>query len=135
MEITADEVRAIAAASQAENAGEQIRELLGPERHAVYERSTDSAYQLTLNVTERFDLPPQTAVQVYDMQKAAHAAARQVRGNTDLTPDERTAILAEIQAETERSIGSVLDPDVFKVYRRYTGDWIGSLSAEANSPR
>ncbi len=129
LEATEDEIRAIARAKMNSQGDEAIRQILGPERFAAYQRATDGAYQQTLRIADRFDLPAETAVQVYQMQKEAETQARAIRDDTSRSVEERREILRAIREEAERAIGGVLGPKVFKAYRKFNGGWLTEFSA------
>ena len=73
-------------------------------------------------------MPEESAVQIHQMQRDALALAKNIRNDKSRTDEERQAILQAIQAETERSIGGVLSPTAFAVYREHAGDWMKQLS-------
>jgi len=125
---TEEEFRAIALAKVNSKSDEPIRQLLGPERFAAYQRAQDNDYLQTLRVTDRFKLPEESAVQIYQMRKEAVAQAKKIRNDPFRTAGEQEAILLAIQAETERSIGNVLGPTAFAVYQNHTGDWMKQIA-------
>jgi hypothetical protein len=104
--------------------------LLGAERFAAYQRASDDAYQQTLRITDRFDMPAEVAVQVYLMRKEAEAQARDFRKDATRPAEERQAILKAMQAETEKSISAVLGAQAFKTYQKYGGDWLSQLAQD-----
>jgi uncharacterized protein (DUF4415 family) len=130
-EATEEELRAIARAKMNQKqapvqgqADAEIKELLGAERFAAYQRAADDAYRQTLRITDRFELTPETAVQVYQMQKEAEAQARKIRDDTNRPVEERQAILEIMQDETEKSISAVLGSKVFGAYQKYGDGWL-----------
>ena len=125
---TEEEFRAIALAKMKSKNDEPIRQLLGPEKFAAYQRAQDDDYLQTLRVTDRFKLPEESAVQIHQMQRDVLALAKKIQNDKSRTDEERQAILQAIQAETDRSIGGVLGPTAFAVYREYAGDWMKQLS-------
>jgi hypothetical protein len=134
-EVTEEELRAIARAkmNQKEAPGQepadgQIKELLGAERFAAYQRASDNAYRQTLRITDRFELPPETTVQVYQMQKEAEAQARKIRDDANRPVEERQAILRAMQAETEKSISAALGSKAFGAYQKYGDGWLSRFS-------
>ena len=90
LEVSDEETRAIALAKMKAQGDDAIKQLLGADRFAAYQRATDDAYQQTRRITDRFELPVETAAQVYQMQKDAQAQARAIR-------DDRSRIVAERQ--------------------------------------
>ena len=125
---TEDEFRAIALAEMKSKNAAPVRELLGPEKFAAYQRAQDNDYLQTLRVTDRFKLPEESAVQIHQMQRDALAQAKNIRNDNSRTDEEQQAILQAIQAETEQSIGSVLGPTAFAVYRENAGNWIEQIA-------
>jgi hypothetical protein len=100
-------------------AEEQIRLALGDERFAAYQRASDAIYQQTLRITERFDLPPETAAQVYQLQKVAETEARRVREDTKRSAEKRREILKVLQSEMENSLSEVLGSRAFAAAQKY----------------
>ena len=101
-----------------------IKQLLGPDRFAAYQRATDDVYQQTRRITDRFELPVETAAQVCQMQKDAQAQASAIRNDRSRTLEERKELLQAMQAETEQSLSAALGPRIFKAYQKYNGDWL-----------
>jgi hypothetical protein len=97
---------------------EAIKQALGGDRYADYERAQDWSFQQIHQVAQRVDLGTTEAVKVYEMKQAAEAEVRNLRQNTGLTADQRSAALAGIQAETERSIKQVLGDKGWEQYNR-----------------
>ncbi len=128
---TEAEFRAVARAKMNSSSDEQIQQLLGPEQFAAYQRAEDNDYRQTLRITERFDLPRETALQIYQMQKEAQAQAKKIRDDKSRTDEERQAILRAMQAEAEKSIAASLGPTEFKAYKKYNGTWLERLARDA----
>ena len=87
---------------------EQIRQSLGDERYADYERAQDYQFQQIHSSLKKADLGTGEAIQVYDMQKVAQDAALQLRGNQTLNEAERRERLRQIRNETESAIQQVV---------------------------
>jgi hypothetical protein len=108
---------------------EALKTTLGEARYAEYERSQDYNYQSIYRVTEKNGLPKDSAIKVYDMKKAAEDEARKVRQDKSLTPEQRTAALGGIRAETEKAIQTVMGD---KGYKSYQGQayWLKGISPD-----
>ena len=106
----------------------ETQKALGPERFAEYERTQDGDYRTLRQMTERFNLPGETANAVYDMKLAAERQKQLVELNPGLTEPQRTAMLAAIANETGRGIAGLMGDDVYKAYHRNGGQWIDGLS-------
>jgi hypothetical protein len=131
LDVTENELRVIARARTDTNHAGEIEEVLGPERFADYGRAIDNRYHETLRITDRFDLPTDTAREVYRMRVEAEAEVWRVRRDPNRAPEEREAILRAMRAETEKSISAVLGPGVFKTYQEYSGDWLSRFADES----
>ena len=71
-----DPAEALAQREAAEAARKSVLQTtLGPERYAEYERASSGAFQQTRRVTRRLGLADETAVQAWDIERAASAAA------------------------------------------------------------
>ena len=125
---TEEEFRAIALAKLDSRNSDPLRQLLGPEKFAAYQRSQDNDYNQILRITERFDLPEATARQLHEFQKEASAQAKKIRENKSRTLEDRQTILNAIRAETEKSISAALATTEFKAYRKYHGAWLEQLT-------
>ena len=124
MEIRARAQQEAQAALEAE-----IQKHLTPERFAQYERAQDGDYQTLRQMTDRFNLPSETANAVFDMKLVAERQKQLVETNPGLTEAQRTAMLAAIADETGRSIAGMMGDQVYRTYVRNGGQWIGGLSA------
>lgn len=110
----------------------QLREVLGEQRYAEYERAQDYQYQQLHRIVQRAGLTAATANEVHDMRKIAENQANQVRGNQNLTSEQRNAALRAIRQETERTIQQTLGNDAWDQYNRPNNTWwLRNLAPEA----
>jgi hypothetical protein len=107
----------------------QMRELLGPERFAAYERNGDNRFSPIQRVTQRVGLPDQVAVQVFEMRKTAEDRARQVAQNKSLADDARQATLEAIGEQTRRSLSDALGERGLAAYERLDGGWLQQMAS------
>jgi hypothetical protein len=128
---TTREERDKRAAAQKEM-NDQLKAVLGEERYAEYERAQDWNYQSLYRVTERYDLPKEAANKVYDMQKVAQQEAGKIRSDSTLSAEQKKQALADVRAETEKSIQVVLPEKAWDSYRPQAY-WLNSISAEPRS--
>jgi hypothetical protein len=126
-------------ANSAQSPGEQqpspsdeIRKLLGDARFADFERAQDNRYQEAYQFTERLELPPQTAAEVFDARKRAEELAKQVRADNTVDVAERLERLRELQAEAERAVARALGLQAFETYHGRSGQWLAQL--QGNKP-
>lgn len=106
----------------------QIASTLGPDRYAEYARARDGDYQQTLRVTRRLGLADATASQAWEIQRAAAAAAQQLRANAGLDDASRQAALSEVAREADQSLRAALGETSFATYREYAGTWMKDLA-------
>jgi hypothetical protein len=126
-----DPAEALAQREAAEAARKSVLQTtLGPERYAEYERASSGAFQQTRRVTRRLGLADETAVQAWDLERAASAAAGELRANALLDEDRRRSALEEVNAEALRSLRQILGEEGARVYRKYAGGWLGTLAPE-----
>jgi hypothetical protein len=97
---------------------DQIKEALGPDRYAAYERAQDWTYQQMHRAAKSANLGTSEADQIYEMKKLAEDQARLLRIDRNLSPEQRSDALFEIRKETERSIQGVLGEKGWQQYNR-----------------
>ncbi len=111
---------------------EQIKNALGDDRYAEYERAQDFGYQQLTRITKQAELDTSIAINVYDMQKIAQDKANQIRSNQDLQPDQRQAALQAVRAETERSIQQTMGDKGWDLYNRPQNTyWLRGIASDA----
>jgi hypothetical protein len=111
---------------------DQLKGILGDERYAEYERSQDWNFQTLYRLTEKNGLEKEAANKVYDMKKVAEQEAKKIRDDKSLTPEQRTASLKAIRAETEASMGQVLGDKTYKSYEKQAW-WLNSISPKVTA--
>jgi hypothetical protein len=67
-------------------------------------------------------------MKVADMKQQAETAARQIRSNSSLTPDQRNTALKEIRVTTQESLAGVLGDRRAKAYAGNGGWWLRSIA-------
>lgn len=112
----------------------KVKEVLGAERYADYERGQDHTYQGIAKVAQREGLPKEAGIKVFDMKKTAEDEAAKVRSNGTLSTEQRTAALEAIRTETERTMGEVLGSKGMESYKKQTSAyWLRNLSPNDKS--
>jgi hypothetical protein len=118
-----------------EQLNDQIRQSLGDERYADYERAQDYQFQQLHSSMKKADIGTGEAIQVYDMQKVAQDAAVQLRGNQTLNEAERRERLLQIRNETESAIQQVVGTEGWEKYNRPSNtQWIQNISPDQPKP-
>jgi hypothetical protein len=84
-----------------------LKKILGEARYSNYERLNDPAFQGASTVAEQSQLPPETAVKVYEMKKLLEAETRRLREDASLSPaalQEKAAALSDTTREQVRNL-------------------------------
>lgn len=114
-------------------AREQIKTMLGPERGAEYERATNYQYRQTSQLVSRLELPPETAVKLWDMKTDIEKRAREIGRDVDMQT--RLQQLAALKQEADQRIVSLVGARGVQPYQQYGGDWMRMLAPPTPGPR
>jgi hypothetical protein len=106
---------------------DEMKKTLGDQRYAEYARAQDPEYRTLENLTGRYELPKEAAVNVYNMKQQAEQAKQQLETNPNLSSEQRRQALAQIAAETQKGIQQVLGP-AYKTYQNKSGNWVNDLA-------
>jgi hypothetical protein len=123
---TAMTLRARAEQDAARALEEELKRTLGPQRYAEYQRAQDGDYRALLQITERYQLAPEVANNVYAMKAAAERQKLQVESSPNLTDVQRAQALAKLAQETERGVASALGTH-YRDYQTGPGQWLNNL--------
>ena len=114
---------------------EQIKTAIGPERFTEYQRATDYNYRQTTQLVARLNLPPETANNLYTIQKEFEGRRSDMyRANSARGPDaaaafekmtaQGTALQQEAIARVIPVLGNAKNVDA---YKQYGGSWITNM--------
>jgi len=108
---------------------QQIASALGPDRYAEYQRATDYNYRQTSQLVARLALPPETANQLYVVQKEIEGRRGNIYSNSALTPDDRTQQLKALQQDGLARVTPLLggSAPAVEAYKQYGGSWLANL--------
>jgi hypothetical protein len=106
---------------------EQLRSALGEERYAEYQRSKDPGYQCLLKVADRYGLPTDAAVQVFDLKQSTEAQCAEVVADPQYTSEQKQAWLRSVHDQVGATLVGILGDKGFGVYHDYAGSWIDKL--------
>lgn len=111
------------------NLAEQIKAVLGPERAEEYARKTDYNYVRTSQLVARLELPPETADQLFALQKEyQERRMEQARSGTVRNREQYMEDLAAMQKEAAERVNALLrSPSAAEAYKQYGGQWLESL--------
>jgi hypothetical protein len=107
----------------------QVKAQLGDARFAEYERAQDWSYKELERLTEKLELPKESAAAVYDMKKVAEDQVKEIRSDKSLTPEQRTQALQAVREATEKAVATSLGGEKnFNRYKLRGGWWISNLA-------
>lgn len=110
-----------------------VKAALGPERGADYERASDNNFQQINRVVERLDLPKESAVQVWNIQKEIEQRTNAIRMDRSLAPAARTEQIAALAQEANTKVTAAIGERGYQVYKQNGGYWIQSLEQQATA--
>ena len=103
---------------------DQLRTALGGVRFAEFQRAQDPDFQQFHRVTERYQLPNEAAVKLYDLKRNALESRLKLETNTQLIGEQRYAAIEAIAAEVQRSVKEVLGDKGYKYLLTRGGEWM-----------
>lgn len=106
-----------------------LKELLGPERYAAYQRARDDRYKWFYRVAERLELPASSAIEAFEIRRTAEQAMQRLQSDKSIRPEDRNFALQSLGAETQASLTAKLGAPGFAAYQRVDGAWLQKLAA------
>jgi hypothetical protein len=113
---TADEARMM----------QEFKGNLAGDRAGQLERSQDPEYRSLTLLSQRYDLPADTADTLLSMRLAVEDAKRKLLSNKDIAPDRLATALQAMQEETEKVVRETLGDKAFEQYSP-SAPWIKSV--------
>ncbi|HTJ78792.1 MAG TPA: hypothetical protein VL357_07320 [Rariglobus sp.] len=107
---------------------DQIKASLGEARYAEYQRAQDGNFQQLANLTDRLELPKETAVAVYDFSKDIQKRAQQIRSDKNLQGDAKNQALAALADEANTKVVASLGQRGFDAYKQNGGWWLQNIA-------
>ena len=114
---------------------EDIKTALGPDRATDYQRATDYSYRQTSQLVARLELPPETANQIYSMQKDMQQRAQTLQRDSSLSRDDRSAQLGVLAMEAQTKLTTSLGQRGYDAYKQNNmGQWLQMLQPRPAIP-
>jgi hypothetical protein len=101
----------------------QVKEALGEERFADYERGRDEDFHLLNSAVSRYGLDRSKAGEVYEMSRTLEQVRASVLSNPGFTPDQKRDALNAIERETQAAMKEALGDNAYHYFRRHSG-WL-----------
>lgn len=112
-----------------------LQNKMSPERYAELEEATDPKYQMTNRLVARLDLPASTAVAVVAIQQDTQQRLAELRRDTSLSADQRSAQVAVLAQDVTGKLTNALTPTGFEAYKQYGGGWLQNLKPPVKAPK
>jgi hypothetical protein len=108
---------------------DQIAGALGPARYADYQRATDYNYRRTTQLVARLNLPPETANNLYTVQKEFEQRRNDLyrSGGSASAPTQGAVLQQEAVARVTTILG---DAKHVEAYEQYGGSWLRNLAPQ-----
>lgn len=109
---------------------EQVKEKLGEERFAEYQRSQDFDYQSLLRVVDSYGLKPEVPNQVWALREAVQAERSRILAQTGMTSEQQKAQLEQVAANARQQMIGLMGSGSFDRYQRVRGPnwWLTGLA-------
>jgi hypothetical protein len=115
-------------------AREQFKAMLGPDRAAEYVRASDFSYRQTSQLVSRLELPPETTTKVWDVKQDIEKRANELRRQSSLPPEERTKQLAALAEEGTTRVTELVGKRGIEAYKQQGGGfWLQGLAGRPGS--
>jgi hypothetical protein len=126
--VTPDYAKIFAARREAEKKmEEQLKESLGAERYADYERGTRKDYQSLQAAAERFNLSAETVSRAYDARTAAVDEAVRISDDKSLTAEQKKEKYEAVAGEAIEKIRASLGNEIGDAYINNSLGWLKEL--------
>lgn len=119
---TADERKALQ--EQQKAASDELAKALGADRLKEYKLLDDWSYRNLVDA----GVAKESVFKVADMKQTAEDAARKLRQDKTLTPEQRNDALKAIRDETQKALTGLLGERVTKAYKAQGGWWLRNLA-------
>ena len=112
---------------------EDIRNYLGPDRYAAFQRAQDYQYVYLHKLAHDAGLSADTAEKIFAMKPEASRQALAISQNASLSPDARSQQLADLRNQYRGSITKLLGEEKMKEYESRAEPWWNKLGEVANN--
>lgn len=112
----------------------QMRSALGEQRYAEFTRASDRDYQQLLRLTERANLPAQSALQAWTIREQTTEQTKRIFTDAGLSADQKVAALQALAPTTRAHVSTALGATAGEAYAK-TATWITTIDRYAAATR
>jgi len=105
----------------------QIKDMLGDERYAEYQRAQRPDYQTLVLAARRFDLAPETVSQTYQVRETTVNEAVRISNDASLDADQKTQAYAALAGQATAQIRASLGDEIGDAYINNALPWLKQL--------
>jgi hypothetical protein len=95
---------------------EDLKQSLGPERFAQYQRANDRDFQQLYQLSRADNIPYETLVRAFDTRQSAADASQKIATDPQLSPEQKRAELKTVAQESRTKLLSTLGPGAGPTY-------------------
>ena len=106
---------------------DQLKASLGPERYAEYVRDTNTDFQQLTRLTQRENLPADTAVQAFNLRDSVSAESNRIFNDPNLSVDDKKAALQALAQNTRAQLLATLGPTAGAAYLKVANPWLANV--------
>lgn len=111
-----------AARGQAEKDLEQhIRNVLGEDRYAEFERTRDPAYRNLKQIGAEMELPQESILQAYQAQRQFQEEAKKIMQDPGLSPEQRMQSMEGLRVQAEQQAQQIFGDKAAQIMQRIPG--------------
>ena len=107
-----------------------IKNVLGPERAADYDRVKSPEYRETVLFVARNELPLNAAKNLFEVKQIAESDKERLLSSKNVSEENAMEALSAMKQETERSLRHLLGEKVFGTYLKSAGGWVNDLATK-----
>ena len=115
------EVRKAQAAAAKKQREETLKQSLGEERYAQFQQGLEGGFGEIYRITERYDLPRETAVRAVETLRARADALKRLQAVRGMSAPEREERTLAVNQETRAAMLAVLGERALRTYEKYQG--------------
>lgn len=97
---------------------EEVKQLLGDQRYAEFERASNGQYRTAARITERLQLPQENAVAVYDLSRQSEQQARGIMQDRNLSREARQQALQGLAKDMDAKLTQYLTPTGAEAFKQ-----------------
>lgn len=113
----------------------EIKNILGEERYAAFQRAQNSDYRNLQAAADRFQIPAGTINNVYNLRDTASAESQRITADTALSADDKKQALKNLAAQIKAQVRSQLGEEVGDAYLEKNMMWLQRMSSDGTPAR